>query len=586
MAQAKQFTLLLLYDKVASSLPVAQALKEKDIDVTVVQNAGELIQAIATRKADMVGLSVNHASTPSLIRVLKDKTQVEIMAFGEDKQPSTAKKIDKADVDIRVSGIANGYNIFMKIGHLVKKKEKETENARTIHLQGGGEKVIAKKQKKQGAFIVKGKAKTKKENEDGNGFSVTSQEVEELDGSSDDDSAQKESSGETLIFHDGIKENNGPIKKKDEVKKGGGALIFRKKDDAKKPGRLLKKIKDEDGSTGAVKHEKPKPAPLGVGGTIVFSDEAMGSHKKFEQDETEEKIGKVVSPPAAQKEERPVNNVIDFQARKKKAEVQASEAEENLPPEVKYAKFREAKKNAVKEQPVLPMDKLKHKKQFKEAVQKAGEKSFLKTGEAKPTFSLTTRVCVIPVINPKEKGFLLFSVNDNQFMDAEGLQKFKLALLDEMKNDAVGDFILGETFNVETFEVNISDWARTSGQFSYNFQEVGTDKEVFVCFVKRDSIYPDFKKMDEPSGVYRVHIHTMPPLTPVSFNVFLYFVKNKRLIPYLKKGGKFTARQIQRLYKRGFKFLYIEENEKSEFLSFYVSLMINQDFQSTNRKLA
>jgi len=590
MAQAKPFSLILLYEKVASALPVAQALKEKDIDVVVVQNAGELIQTIATRKFDMVGLSVNHSSCTSLIRVLKEKTQVQIMAFGEDKNITTGKKIDKADVDIKISGIANGYNIFMKIGHLVKKKEKESENARSILLTGGGEKAVVKK-KKGAAFIVKGKAKTKKEKEQDGPISVTSARAAQkadVDDQEDEDSLaeqldaeggedQAETLGKLAVLYDGVKENDGEIKEKSEVKKGPGALIFRKKDDKKSGvlgGRIHRKI-DNGMGTGGVK-QKEKPGSGGLGGTIVFSDDALAAGKQFEKDTTKDKLGKVKTDAPEAEEEQP-SNVIDFQARKKKA-IEEAEQAEHVSPEKKYEQYRAEKQAAAKEAPVAPMAKLKHKKQFRDAVHRAGENVFQKSTSLE-TFGSVSRVCIVPVLNPKEKGFLLFCTNDNQFLSKDGLEDFKLKLYDEMKDDAVGDFILGETFNIDTFEVDIGDWAEKSSQFAYGFQE-GDGPQVFVCFVKRDNIYPEFKQMEEPTGVYRVHIHTMPPLTPVTFNVFLYFVKNRRLIPYLKKGGKFTARQIQRLYKRGFKFLYIAQEDRSEFLNFYISLAINQDFQS------
>src|SRR5690606_34832320 len=143
----------------------------------------------------------------------------------------------------------------------------------------------------------------------------------------------------------------------------------------------------------------------------------------------------------------------------------------------------------------------------------------------------------------------------------------------------------GDTFNIETFDVDFGNWADRYSQFYYHFEDTQTGRKIIVSFLKRETVYPDYKKMDELGGVYRVHIHMLPPSTQINFNVFLYFMKNKRMIPYLKKGGRFTSRQIQRLYKRGFKFMYISEEDKNEFLSFYISLALNRDFQSI-RKLA
>ncbi len=601
MAQAKQFSLVLLYENVASSLPVAQALREKEIDILVVQSAAELIQTIAGRKVDMVGLSVNHTSCTSLIKVLRDKTQVQLMIFGEDKNPATSKKIDKADVDIKISGVANGYNIFMKIGHLVKRKEKESENARAILLTGGGEKTVTNKKKKAGAFIVKSKKANEEKKSKAEGYDDSSEAYEEVQKQENFVVSQKENLNNKVHIQGEESESKVTTKEKTEVKKASSPLVFKKKDDAKGAGKVNKKIKEEkEEGVGAVK-QTDQPRPLGVGGTIVFSDEAKAGNKKFESDKAREglreesglrandsndeqgdgDVGKVKTVDTAPKPRS--SNVIDFEEKKKKA---LNKIEKEKPSSKNKEFSRPVKSQEVAEDiKATPMEKLKHKKQFKDAVQKAGVATFTKTSAA-INFGKTSKVCIVPVLNPKEKGFLLLCGSDNQFLSPTALQNFTAKLQEEMTKQDSDQLMLGETFNLDTFEVDIASWSDGNSQFSYSFDESESGKQVFVCFVRRESIYPEFKKMEEPSGVYRVHIQTMPPLLPVTFDVQLYFIKNKRLITYLKKGGYFTQKQIQRLYRRGFKFLYISEADKKEFLSFYVSLSINQDFQSTERKLA
>lgn len=581
--QAKQFILVLLYENVSSSLPVSQALREKgDIVVNVVQNASELIQTIATQKTDMVGLSVNHASTISLIRVLQEKTNVQVMLFCEDKNVQTMRKMDKLNCDLKIAGVANGYNIWMKIGHMVKAKTREDADNKKIVLSGGS-KIGKKKDNKKKAFFVKGGEKKKAV---GGGAEVseeqemrTALEQEEV---SDGDAPEAITENRSVAAVAADKPINlkaptsegvvikgtGPVKKT-------GSLLFKKKDEAKKS-KLTPPAKEEPKELGQVTTMGAKaPDKKDLGGTVVFSGQERAGSQTFKKDPVDERVGKVKTQPTVADEKKPNTNVLDFQKKKKKIQERQG-LKTDKKKSVERIQSRSQEKPVVETVP--PMVKLRHKKQFKEAVQKALESSFSRQNTTSPGVGAVNKMTVVPVDNSKEKGFLLFCSQENDFLTAEDLEKVRSKLLEEMKADPNSDFNLGDTFNVETFDVDLCQWGEKYGQFYYHFEEEKTGKQIVVCFIKRERIYPDLKMMED-LGLYRIDLADLPPMLPVNFNAFIYFNKNNRLIPYLKHGGKLTHKQIQRLFKRGFKFLYIKEEDKSDYYSFFIALSLNQDFQ-------
>lgn len=118
------FSIVLLFENQANSLQVAPSLRDKGLEVDVVTTASELIKIIASQKIDLVGLSVNHSSASSLVQVLKVRTNVSVLVFGEDQSMATTKAVLKTAGDFQVSGAVSSYNIWMKIGHLVKEKQR------------------------------------------------------------------------------------------------------------------------------------------------------------------------------------------------------------------------------------------------------------------------------------------------------------------------------------------------------------------------------------------------------------------------------------------------------------------------------
>lgn len=166
MANVGPFSIVLLFDNQANSLQIVQSLKEKGLDVQTVNSASELIQMIAGYKFDLVALSVNHSSTTSLVQVLKIKTKVEVLVFGEDATPATSKAILKAGADYQVAGAISSYNLWLKIGHLVKDKHRHNETASRM-LSGRG-----RPEEDSSAMIIKSSANAKAQEENDEKVSV------------------------------------------------------------------------------------------------------------------------------------------------------------------------------------------------------------------------------------------------------------------------------------------------------------------------------------------------------------------------------------------------------------------------------
>jgi hypothetical protein len=174
--------------------------------------------------------------------------------------------------------------------------------------------------------------------------------------------------------------------------------------------------------------------------------------------------------------------------------------------------------------------------------------------------------------------------SENDFSTIDEISGFKHTLVDEMKDFDEQAFKVGDTYNIDTFEVDVAAWAERSSQFFYLFENPSTGKQMLICFLKKDSLFPETRKM-EAQQMHRIELHELPPRMPVSFEAYLFLARNDKMLPYLRRGGSLSQKQVERLYKRGFKFLYIKDEDVRDYYSFYFSLYLNQDLRP-ERKLA
>lgn len=539
MSQQKSFTLILLYDKISASLPVAQALKEKDIDVHIAQNAGELIQSIATRDVDMVGLSVNHASSRSLIQVLREKTQVKILIFGEDKALSTAEKVDRFDGDFKVLGMATAYNIWMKIALPVKNKLKDNETNGNILYSGGK----ASSQKGDQSIIIKSLKQEKKER-----FPSPEGAVPKKKKKDKKDKQVEQTEVDSLL-------NNQELPTTSDENE---VLFFKKNDEEKKSSlpRAKNKLKD--------KKAKKQTEDVSEQDGVVMVDEASNGAMDGEVittlQEDNEQVGTVQDLTAAENENN--GKILKFDKKKKKDKKSKEENDE-----------RGDKAGMMYESPI--------KTPLKESVLNAVKNAFTEKEENAEGFESVSRMTVVPIDNHETRGFLILCAEDNQFINPthSSFEQFREVLLAQMNAES-GD--LGESYNVEMEETNLKDWVLSQSDFHSFVEDPKTLKSVLICFVAKEAIYPDINK-EQDLNMLKVELGTFPVSTPVNFNIFLYLARNKKVIPYLRPGGKFTEEQMSRLGKHGVESIYVSENDRNALYSFYISQTLSQDLRTTKK---
>ncbi len=570
MSQPKSFSLILLYDKMSSSLPVAQALKEKNIDVQIAQNAGELIQSVAARNIDLVGLSVNHASTRSLIQVLREKTRIKILIFGEDKSSATAERVDDLDADFKVNGVATAYNVWMKIAQAVKFKMKEADNNGNILYSGGK----TTTQRQDAAIIVKSNKADQKYREATEMVSSNKkkkkQKQQVMAGEDEAETAftQRPSatSSDVMYFKKDEKQKNSE-KKQSIFKKNSNAKKSKGKSDDEliedEVSALENMFKDpfQKKSRDKVDLGNTSNEALAQGGVTV-DDANLGFNGEVDleqiQKEESQDLGSVRQ--ADEKMDQDIGNVVSLDKHRK----------------AKLEKKRAQKEKAELNQSFQPSEE--ESRPFRDIVLSAAHSSYAEKEASVEGFGPINKMTVVPVDKNRDRGFLIFCTSDNQFVTsgATPIDLFKKSLQDKLgDNDAIG---IGESYNIETEEIDLQSWVRNESDFHVIVEDPKSQKQILICFISKDAIYPDTNKSIE-LNMLKVELEVIPILTPINFNVFLYFARNKRLIPYLRRGGKLTEAQMQRLGKHGVDTIYISEADRKALYSFFISQTIHQDLR-------
>lgn len=591
MSSQKHFTLILLYDKMVASLPVAQALKEKGIDVHVSQNAGELIQTIASKSVDMVGLSVNHASSRSLIQVLREKTSVKILIFGEDKAHTTVERIDRMDADFKVQGVATAYNVWMKIAHVVKNKMKESDNNGNILYSGGkqstssdNQAIVVKNSQHQAKTNISGatnifskkkkekKQKTKSESETDNidvtDFQQRSEKQSDVMYFKKESAEMKAKSGpmgsDELSAKTGKKES--PFKKS-TFKKNKGKTEDQLIDEEVSAVELMFKDPFQKKSRDIVSPETQSKNPSKQGGVTV-DDQNQSQQESMEDPDldammAEESLGKVQNMSLEATED--IGKVKFDKSKKQK---------------MKGKQFGEKKS---REENSQASESAHHMKaDFKTLVESAAHSAYVSNEMGIDTFGAVNKMTVVPVDQNQDRGFLVFCTSDNQFLTSGGttVEVFKKTLQEKMHHqDAMG---IGESYNIETEEVELTAWVSSTTDFHFVVEDPKSQKQILICFIPKESIYPDTNKSIE-LNMLKVELEVLPTLTPINFNVFLYFARNKRLIPYVRRGGRLTEDQLGRLEKHGIDTIYITESDRKALYSFFISQTIHQDLQPAKK---
>lgn len=538
--------MVFLYDKMAASLPVAQALKEKNIDVHVAQNAGELIQFVATKNIDLVALSANHASSKSLIQVLREKTQVKILIFGEDKSQGTADRVDRLDGDFKVLGVATAYNIWMKIATMVKNKMKESENNGNILYSGGkksGNKqentITVKSNSDSGAIKIEGASAFGKKKKDKN---------------KKQQSSDTEAGSGLINFQD-------PSTKNAHDEKSSEMMLFKKDSTegkkSKKKKSFSKNLEMSDSQESATTEDPLNQRKSAKKGGMAVSEDAVSGLD----------LGEVKN--SSEEETGDLGSILEVGMQDQEANLGTVEGP-------KKNKFKN-KKTANSGQDV-PQEEVP----FKEQVLSAVSGAFVEKDEKPQDFGTINRMTVVPIDKEQGRGFLIFCTKDNQYMGSSGpaFEEFKNSLIEKMsKYDAVN---VGEVYNIETEEIDFENLVQNSSDFHMVVEDPKSQKQILICFVAKENIYPDTNKSSN-TNMMMVELDVIPPQTPINFNLFLHLSRNNRMVPYLRRGGELTTEQVSRLSQGGVQSVYIPEEERKALYSFFISQTIHQDIRPAKK---
>lgn len=528
-------------------MPVAQALKEKNLEVHVAQNAGELIQFVANKNVDLVGLSANHPSSKSLIQVMREKTQVKILIFGEDKSQGTAERVDRLDGDYKVLGVATAYNIWMKIASMVKNKMKETENNGNILYSGGK----STTQKQDSTITVKSNTENKSFKLEGSsGF-----------GKKKKDKFKKQQSdpeqNDVMNFQDPANPNGFAEKSSD--------LMFFKKDavddkKSKKKKSFSKDLEDMAASLDTTPEDPLRNGKNAKQGGAAVNEESLSEIELGEVSRRNEKTGNL-------------GNVSESSLQESGDKVSFEDGQKDQVTTAKFGKNKH-KKSAKISDAGVPAQEIP----FKEQVMAAVTGAFVSKNETPEEFGTINRLTVVPVDKEQGRGFLIFCTKDNQFMGTSGpaFEEFKNSLIEKMsKYEAVS---VGEVYNIETEEIDIQNLVQNSSDFHTIVEDPKSQKQVLICFVAKENIYPDTNKSNE-TNMMMVELDVIPAETPINFNLFLRFSRNNRMVPYLRRGGELTEAQVNRLNEHGVQSVFVPEEERKALYSFFISQTIHQDIR-------
>lgn len=642
MVETTAYSMALLFENHANSLQVAASLKEKEIDVHVVASAGELIQSIVNHKLDLVALSVNHPSTTGLVQVLKVKTKVSILVFGEEQTKRTAESVLRTSADHQVTGAITSYNIWLKIGHLVREKQKMLERAqhvRTQPIENNESALIIKSSSKKKKMvsadnisIVKSYKSTTANNsthtesqgdnaaifgQAGARNNLQKQRIKTRTNNQDhdnepsehhDDENNNEEFGDLISqLEQGQKDSHGNIAMALDETQGNGKAdihfsesIENGRTDIYYDPQKAKKSKDAD--------VNEQDQEIGEMAKVFFNEQHNNfdphmdqtEHKKqgallqkettsdlavpLEQLHSAEQHGTTLDRGYGKSNDENSNELDISQNMKSEGAVSSYEETADKTASIeaarqksrKYKKSKERKENLEAEKESVGADfPDKFKKAFQAAVEKAGETGFKKTDRQAKTGNVS-RVSLIPIESCNERGFLIVKGEKTQHVIEQELEKFKDELSLEMNKVLSVEVNIGETIDVETNSFELSSWAEKGSQFYYTFESPSSGEQVFICFLQKENMLPHAQKIDG-YDMHRVALQIVEPNEAVVFDAYLYLQKNEKMLPYLKTGGWLTSKQVDRLYSRGLKFLYIRDEQISKYYSFYISRSLNQD---------
>ena len=122
-----------------------------------------------------------------------------------------------------------------------------------------------------------------------------------------------------------------------------------------------------------------------------------------------------------------------------------------------------------------------------------------------------------------------------------------------------------------------SEFVKTYSEFSefVVHHKDEEEKEWALSFTKREAINPSYV-LSEDQKMLRMDIKSIPPLTVLPFDGYIYLPKNNKYVRYLKQGSSISLEQVKRHSKDIEKsHIYVPIESEEAVLKFYIQNTIN-----------
>ena len=539
------------------------------------------LQFVIKNRPQLLGISASfpHKSTAKFPKLLKAVLGSPVLFFGEDQDMRTRKNLSSVEADYKITGTINAHNLWMKIQNFKKMFDKQSSS---------DVEAATKSEERQ---YMEDIPQPQKENDE-----TLSQIMSALGNNKDDKGA-----GWNLIHFDGDK----------KAKKGSSSLDYGRKKTNKKEGGVhapdFAKQKKKGTEYGYDNDSGPKsggafdsdpnsqeaPKQGGVydgassakdpkqGGVFENADPSNDSaipelaalaemaKKGPSEDslaEIAEKLGYSLlnnedSEEDGKKNKRVDSEAVDSEAKKKPEAFDQEDSETNQ---------QEESDEASPERDIL--------------IASCGT-GFERSFNAKPiqdqeTFD-TQKLTVYIIEAENFRGYLVVA-NSEDFRDKTAFNDFRSSVMSTLQSRGL-KFEFSKAYSID---LNLEDYPELVKEFTKHFINYKTSdgKLLNACLVEREAPRPLVGESDRPN-MKDLDIKTIPPMTPVNFDAFIYLPRNKRYLKYLKKGGSLSLKQVKRHSAEAESTnFYLPKEQIDLFVAFFIKNTLAWEFALQNER--
>lgn len=131
------------------------------------------------------------------------------------------------------------------------------------------------------------------------------------------------------------------------------------------------------------------------------------------------------------------------------------------------------------------------------------------------------------------------------------------SLLEVIKKEFKGlPFQVEDVFQLDVKTSEICAWARQHSLFTFIYN----NNTSFTSLLKCGRLFPELVPTEQPD-MRSMRLDYLPIQDIADFDIYLYFSRNDKLLPYIKKGEE-AAAKIRRMVDRGLHVVFIHEEDR------------------------